>query len=622
MRNRGADSRHPGWAAIVTVLLAFAGARWAAAQTPSSVAPLTFHADTQVVLVPVDVRDRSGRIIANLKPSDFRLEVGGAPMPIAALDHFQAHSTSGPSPSVDESASTLPANSFTNQASGPRGSNNLVILLLDFLNTTLADRIVLRQQLLSFLAHRLKNGQEIGIYGLGSRLALLQPFSRDAGPLIATAQRLLRQKDAPPAPKSFVSVVPAEVAGTAPNAASLTGTVFTAPAPPAGTPAQQGESQPKYAGSDQATEFMQAKGDWQANNFRQHSRAAETLAQLRELAQAFAGVPGRKSVIWLTGDISPLNPSMMYMTVLHDPSMATLRTPEWQVAETFDALNAASMTLIPVDVRGVVNTGLAEADHSLSHSEFMQTIAESQPNDESPYSGAVDLREGETANAKLAMLTAAHETGGTVLEGSNDLGKLLAHAQALWSDYYVISFHPPPLAPDAPPRYHRITVHVNVPGARVHARQGYADRPSGMLASAQEEVRDFREAVQSPVDLTALPLRLDSNGIERRGKLLALPFGLTVRRDALTPRAAADGFEYNVSFLTVVRDRHGKLVGHAERHFHEVLNAAQAARLERTGLTYAGRFEAPAGDIYFGRVIVRNNLTGTMGSITLELPWE
>jgi len=594
---------------------------WASAQAPPTPPPL-FHAQAQVVLVPVNVRDRRGDAITNLKAGDFRLTVDGAAMPITALDYVAAPVAPKAQPTLAESASTLPANSFINQASGPGRSNNLVILLLDFLNTSLADRIVLRQQLLRFLAHRLKSGQEIGIYALGSRLALLQPFSHDPAPLIATARRLLHHKDVPPPPKGFVAVIPAEVAGTAPNAATLTGTVFTAPAPPAGIQAQQGESQPIYAGADQAMEFLQTSGAWQANNYQQHSRAAETLIQLRELAQAFAGVPGRKSIVWLTGDVSPLNPSMIYTTLLRNPTMATLRTPEWQIAATFDALNAAGMSLFPVDVRGMVNTGLAEAERSLSHAEFMQTVAGSQANDESPYSGAVSLREGESANSTLAMLTAAQQTGGTVLQGSNNLSRLLERAQALWSDYYVVSFQPRAVALNAMPRYHRIAVRVERQGVQVYARQGYLDRPTRLQASSEEQLRDFQEAVRSPVDLTALPLQLDTNGIERDGKLLALPFGLTVKREGLATAADSGKVAYNLSFLTLVRDRHGKLVAHSEHQFRQVLTTDMAARLERTGVTYAGRFEAPAGDIYFGRVIVRNNLTGQIGSITLELPWE
>jgi hypothetical protein len=156
-----------------------------------------------------------------------------------------------------------------------------------------------------------------------------------------------------------------------------------------------------------------------------HTRATNTLAQFRQLANSFAGVAGKKMVLWLTGDASPLNPTLMNQVNLAIRPRSRCGSSGVNVAATYEALNGAGISLFPVDIRGITNAGLAKPGETPNHADFMQNLALSQPGDVAAYSHHDARRQGESANAMMAMETAAVETGGQVLKGSNDLSELL-----------------------------------------------------------------------------------------------------------------------------------------------------------------------------------------------------
>jgi hypothetical protein len=199
---------------------------------------------------------------------------------------------------------------------------------------------------------------------------------------------------------------------------------------------------PRGKGVDALNDYFTLQNARQEYNLDQAHRASDTSSAFRELAESFGGIAGKKTVIWLTGDASPLNPSMGYEGV--------------------------------------------------------------QPTDMNPYSSMVGIGGGEAANARLAMDSVAGETGAAVLAGNNRIEVLFDRAYKLWANYYVLAFVPqmPPNENEA--SYHRIQVKVDRPGVHVPARRGFLSRPEAMLSSASEIQRDLAEAATSPIDLTSL----------------------------------------------------------------------------------------------------------------------
>ena len=558
---------------------------FSAAETQAQNAP-TIRTSTSLVLVPVSPLDKSGRFIPGLVAKDFQILVDGKPVELSSFDIV----TEGPPKShpVSLGEPPLPPNVFRNIPGTMASQSNLVILLVDYLNTRMLDRMGLRDALLKFFSNKLQPDQEIAVYGMTRSLVLLQPFTRDSAPLIAVARSILKQKGQPPDP--------------------VVGRPLYRPA---------SELPPTGQGADVLAEYFELLNARREYNLDQFHRAHETLAAFRELAASLGGIPGKKSVMWLTGDASPLNPSMMYRILIQDKSVETNGITWVETAKTYEALNSAAVSVFPVDVRGTGNSALVNAGESLTHEEFNHSIAGTQWFDMSPYSGTNDMRESEAANSVLAMDSVAGETGATVLAGSNRVENLLDRAHKLWANYYVLAFVPEKAANDNTAAYHRIQVKLDRPSAHVLARRGFLTRPDSMLSSESEIQRDIAEAVTSPIDLTSLSLQLTLGEPRDEGGVRHLPLTLTIS-NAVLGTASEKGVPYDLSIAVLVRDQHDRLLTNEGKRIRSFVPSGDGPDLK--GLKYDSEFQAPMGNFFFGRVIVRDNLSGRTGTISLTLP--
>ena len=574
------------FAALACVLLvSFLGERAACTQNQT-----TIRSSSTLVLVPVSALDRSGNFISGLSVRDFQILVDGRPVEIASFDEITGGSL--PSPENLRGSAALPPNSFRNISEFSASQPNLVILFVDYLNTRLVDRMELRDGMLKYLANKLKPDQEIAAYGLTERLILLQPFTRDPSSLIAVARDLLKQKGQPRDPTVGKPLI---------------------------KPGEDPMTYSKGQGTDLPMEFFQARSARVEYNLDQLHRAQRTLEAFRELAGSFGGIPGKKTVIWLTGDASPLNPTLLYRLIGPDKSAQTQATPWWEMAKTYELLNAAGISVFPLDIRGITNPGLLSAAEKMSHDEFNQTVRGSQADDMSTYANPTDLRQGEAANAALAMDAVAGETGATVLAGSNDIGELFGRANQVWSSYYVLAFVPDKPADNGQAAYHRIKVSVDRKGVQILARRGYVSRPEALISADEEIHHDLAEAAVSPVDLSSVPLELTLRESKGGDRIRHYPFSIKVT-SALLGATTEKGAPYDMTIAILARDQDGKFDRPVGKRLRGTVPQAAISNVVANGMQYDAEFETPAGGQYFGRVIVRDNLTGRIGTITMALP--
>ena len=552
--------------------------------------PTTIRSSSSLVLVPVSALDKSGHFVSGLSARDFQILVDGKPVQIASFD---AVSESSPPPAANPGASAaLLPNTFRNISEFSASQPSLVILFVDYLNTRLVDRMGLREGMLKYLANKLKPDQEIAAYGLTERLVLLQPFTRDPSQLIAVAKDLLKQKGQPREP----------IVGKPLIKPGIEPMIYT-----------------KGLGTDLPMEFFEALQARKEYNLDQLHRAQRTLEAFRQLAGSFGGIQGKKTVIWLTGDASPLNPTLLYRIIGPDTSAQTQATPWWEMAKTYELLNAAGISVFPLDIRGIANPGLLSAGDKMSHDEFNQTVRGSQADDMSAYANPTDLRQGEAANAALAMDAVAGETGATVLSGSNDIGELLGRANKLWTSYYVLAFVPERPAENSQPAYHRIKVNVDRKGVQILARRGYVSRPEALISVDEEIHRDLLEAAVSPIDLTSVPLELTLRELPGGDRIRHYPFSLKVS-SALLGTPTEKGAPYDLTVAILVHDQDAKFDTPVGKRLRGTVPPAEISNVVANGMQYDAEFETPPASPYFGRVVVRDNLTGRIGTISLPLP--
>jgi VWFA-related protein len=222
----------------------------------------------------------------------------------------------------------LPPNVFSNVPLAKAGEA-ANILLLDSLNTQMADQSYVHAQMIKYIKD-IRPGTRLAIFTLSDRLRFVQGFTEDPALLMA-------------------AVNGKNIAGN-PELSPLlqTGAEQTANQQAVGQMQRLAASSGR-GGAAEIQAGAAALGRFQSENVSSQTgvRANLTLQAINQLAMYLQAIPGRKNVIWFTGSF-PLS------TLSSDPNM--LRDVDPEVAKTANLLAAACIAIYPI---GVGAMGLA-----------------------------------------------------------------------------------------------------------------------------------------------------------------------------------------------------------------------------------------------------------------------
>ena len=158
----------------------------------------------------------------------------------------------------------------------------------------------------------------------------------------------------------------------------------------------------------------------------------KTLSQLTNYEKAR---PGRKLVIWFS------------------PGWPLLTGPSIQLTQKDEQ---ARITLYSIDPLGLADAGGIRLSY---YEQFLK--------------GVSNPTRAQAANLSLQVLCV--QSGGRVLNGSNDLTQELATAASDANAFYVLSFEG--ARADHPDEYHAIEVNLDKPGVKARTRTGYYAQP-------------------------------------------------------------------------------------------------------------------------------------------------
>lgn len=276
-------------------------------------------------------------------------------------------------------APALPPNTFTN-FTPVANTNARTVILLDAQDTPLLAQQYLREQLIAYLKD-MKPGAQIAIFQLADNIRLIQGFTSDREALLAAAKS---QRDMP----------------------SL--------------------DRPIYG-----------------SRYQYRTALHETVRDaMQMMGRYLAGFPGRKSLIWFTGDL-PLytgqNPLSLIGSGHSYPFKDTFEVdaaPD-DPGSLADEQTLSRVAIYPVDARG------------LEGGRLMERMSRDMYN----------------------LETVAEATGGKAFFNDNDLKGAIAEVVNDSSNYYTMSYTPTNRNWDGAFRHIRIT--VDRPGAHVQNREGY-----------------------------------------------------------------------------------------------------------------------------------------------------
>ncbi|MGB8064839.1 MAG: VWA domain-containing protein [Candidatus Sulfotelmatobacter sp.] len=471
--------------------------------TQGSVAPIAeFKSRTDLVLVPVVVRDKKGNHVSGLSKDAFRLEENGKEQSISLFEEVQAPGSIVPA-ATDRGYSNLP---FDNAS-----QIRLTIIVLDLLNTGILARTDGRDWILKFLSKGLVPNQPVSLLCLTSQgLKLVFPFSTDANALIQGLKSI----------------------------------------------------------SLGAETIMDRR-----------NVVIHTIEQLKEIAQAYRGLPGRKTMIFAAGYIPEITPEREII-----PTSGYTE----DLREMWQALIDANIALYPVQLM------------SWSRDPSMHGLA-SRPNG-------------------MLLRDVAEFTGGNLCVEENGLLNCLAEAIEDSRSYYMLGFSV--AMNDRKPGWRDLKVKVAEAHVDVRARNGfyYGVAPVKDAKSARSEEVN---ALASSLAYSAVPMfvkvlgRAPASDPAQSSQKISVLFLITIPLSGVKiDSSRPDALDLDVGAIALTRD-----VREAAEFLHPVGGNPKAEQLQawgREGIKLHEKLELPPGS-YDIRFLARDNNASQIGTVVFPL---
>ena len=558
----------------------------------------TLKVVTREVLVDVVVTDSKGNPILGLKHEDFQVLEDGKPQTIS---HFEEHKGAAP---VHIKLPPMPPNVYTNFPV-TQSADSIDVILLDALNTPLADQSYVHAQMLKYL-EVISPNTRVAIFTLGSRLRMLQGITTNSSQMLAAIKNVKAGPHASPVLASKVESDSYQSRVDFQRAESMV------PAPPPGqTPAQY---LPDPVGASQ--QFLADTA-----RYLTEIRVTMTLDALQQLGRYLYGIPGRKNVIWFSGSFPA---AFVPDNNLADP-FSHIREFRDEIRKTTDLLAAAQVALYPIAAEGLVSDSLFQAD-AREIGTTRISVASINAMQQSRVA-ALDLSSAHAAIEQLAK-----DTGGHAFYNTNGLSDALARVVNNGSRYYTLVYSPSNAKMDG--SYRRIQVKLNTGNGTLAYRRGYyAEDVSAALAPGQKQATDpllrlmephlpdydqilFKVLVQpsSPQPGPDAP-RLGT-GSEMKGTFTRYAVDFAVTPGDLRLEQSPDAVRHGeIEVMLVAYDSEGKPLNLVVNRSEIRIPAEDYPKLLKGGLQIHKEIDLPEGEIFLrtGIYDLKSNNAGTLG---------
>jgi VWFA-related protein len=579
----------------------------------------TFTVRTEEVTVDAVVTDNKGRAVKGLSRDDFQVQENGQAQELAS---FHEYGNDAVEPAKPVASAAPPPNIFNNDKT--TSDQPMVVILLDYLNTELADQQFAIQQLGKFLRTK-PAGTKFALFLLAERLQMLQGFTSDENLLLAT----LGGKSARPRISSEMQRM------------DLGSIIEDA--------RQEAQINPGMERNVQNLVDSQANLDASQLD----RRVIVTTNSFAALAHYLNATPGRKSLIWLSGSF----PLSFLANEKPNADTATLTpvlsTYSGLVQETTNLLAESHIAVYPVNVRGLPVNALPGSDEhpdpsmpglpgSGAPSEARITTAggTNQASGMAAPSGLaqrMDEQRQDRVTADSGMEQVANETGGKAFQDANDLKQAMQTAAELSSHYYLLSYSPKKQGHDG--AFRSIKVSLAKKGYHVAYRRGYyaVDRQA---ASAQSDLKIAMNSAAMEQGLPQARQMLFAARVVPTGKahkaanssspvasgakaplveLQRYSVDYAIAASELRFGTKAAGHSTNLILMAVAFGEKGAVLSQIALESSGTLNAAAFKDAQIGGLRMHQEFEVPANAISL-RLGIVDVLSGHLGTLELPLP--
>jgi VWFA-related protein len=536
-----------------------------APQPATPQAPAVIRSTTRLVQINVIVHNKKGDSVPGLKKEDFTILDQGQEQQVAIF------SASAAGPTDPSSAAILPPNVFSNRFDqGGQAPACVTVILFDALNTEFLDQAYARQQVVKFL-RQLKPEDHVAIYLLTTKLTILNEFTQDSSALLRAIDRF----------EGYTST---------PLSASN-------PEPPDPRIPEGNRSVPEGFASELKAFLDGASGRF--SDFANINRAETTVSAIEGIANHVAYVPGRKSLVWVSGSFP--------ITIGYDAdSLFDIGREHRSFGDALEhaarALNQANMAIYPVDARGLMGPALYSPSNARGFNPGVSPRTSPPIRNLGP-----DQRNFDT------MLMLADRTGGKAFYNTNDIEGAVQHALADGQFTYTLGFYPSHGRWDG--KFHELKVRVNQKGLTLRHRKGYFAAPDPPIGVSENKAA-LDAAVWSPVEWTNLDLQVTLKAFQSSSRTIELQVGLDTRELLLEPK---DGRWNGKVFvlLSQLGEGNERISGEQET-FDLNLKPDTYEKFLKMGTKFTGQL-ALSPDIVNLRVIAQDASSGSIGTLTIPI---
>jgi VWFA-related protein len=513
----------------------------------------TFTTETNLVVVDVYARDKSGKAITTLTKDDFIILEDGKPQVISVfeLQHLDAELLpaieDAPKTLVDRTKPAAPVAAVPHAPPAPTPSGSirfkdrrLITLFFDFSSLQPVDQIRAQDAAIKFLQKDMTTSDLVSIMTFGAAIKTVEDFTDDRDRLIATI-------------KKFQIGAASEMQGL-----GDTGT------------AAEGDDTGTFVADE--TEFNIFNTD-------------QKLAALEAAARRLAAFPEKKALIYFSAGISK--------TGVENQS---------QLRATVNSAVRANVAFYPIDVTGLV----AEAPSG--------DASVASPRGTGSFSGTNQVgRVDARNNQQETLVSLAADTGGKALLDNNDLSLGIRQAQKDINSYYIIGFYSSNSAKDG--KYRRIDVKTANKQLQVkleHRDGYYADKVFAKFTSGDKE-RQLQDALMLGDPVSELPLAIEIDHFRIGRDRYFVPISVKIPGSAINLAKKGTRESVELDFIGQIHDKSGKLITAVRDGITAKLDETAASQLGRKSFQYDTGLTLGPGE-YSLRFLARENLGGKMGT--------
>jgi len=429
-----------------------------AAEVASQDAPITFQSRVNLVLVPVVVRDKTGKPVGSLTKEDFQLFDKGKAQSISRFSVEKAGAkmiAATPSLGID-----APGAHAATPAPDMAAPNHFVAWLFDDIHLNFGDLSYARKAAEKYLGESLNETTRMAIYTTSGQGAVdfTDKLDQLQGGLAKLTPRPIARATSQECPDlSFYmsDMIVNKHDSTALNAAAQETYVCMNMSPPQTI--------------KDAIPMAQAAASRTLSSGEQETRVA--MGTLKDLVRRMAVMPGQRVIVMISPGFLRVNDQ------LQDES------------DIIDRAIKAGVTISALDARGLYTDTSDISKRTISAS----AITVKQQYD----------REAARADADI-MAELADSTGGTFFQNNNDIAKGMKDLSAAPEVYYILGFSPQNLKLDG--AYHNLKVTLkSQPGLTSKARRGYY-APRHLSDADQDAKEEISQALFSREEMNDIPV--------------------------------------------------------------------------------------------------------------------